>query len=258
MKLSLYHRHFTGKVFISTPEFHTAKMARALACLIATTLLIGLLLANAYGSGNQTSSYAATSSDELQRLRYANSVLLQKVSAFEKEAGLHKKSPRCVLDAAALRAAQERAVPKPCEQVEAASRSSCHCNNSSGGSSGSSGSSSSSSSSASAGASPASDPNAILASSLLAAHSKWDWRAIALEVLQPFEHIEQQQLDAAVESCNDNGTMYCQRMQVSTSLMASLMAFLIASWIASRIASLIASLMTSLSALDCGRSTTAH
>ena len=251
---------------LSITGFHIAKMAKALACLIATTLLIGLLLANAYGSGNQTSSYAATSSDELQRLRYANSVLLQKVSAFEKEAGLHKKSPRCVLDAAALRAAQERAVPKPCEQVEAASRSSCHCKNSSGGSSGSSGSSSSSSSgsssssssSASAGASPASDPNAILASSLLAAHSKWDWRAIALEVLQPFEHIEQQQLDAAVESCNDNGTMYCQRMQVSTSLMASLMAFLIASWIASRIASLIASLMTSLSALDCGRSTTAH
>ena len=52
---------------------------KALSCLIATTLLIGLLLANAYGSGSQTSSYAATSSDELQRLRYANSVLLQKV-----------------------------------------------------------------------------------------------------------------------------------------------------------------------------------
>jgi hypothetical protein len=57
---------------------------KALACLIRlspqrSTLLIGLLLENAYGSGSQTSSYAATSSDELQRLRYANSVLLQKV-----------------------------------------------------------------------------------------------------------------------------------------------------------------------------------
>jgi hypothetical protein len=80
-----------------------------------------------------------------------------------------------------------------------------------------------------------------LASSLLAAHSKWDWRAIALEVLQPFEHIEQQQLDAAVESCNDNGTMYCQRMQVSTSQMASRMASRMAALMASRVASRVAS-----------------
>ena len=70
---------------------------KALSCLIATTLLIGLLLANAYGSGSQTSSYAATSSDELQRLRYANSVLLQKVSGIVFKLHDGDVRPRCRL-----------------------------------------------------------------------------------------------------------------------------------------------------------------
>ena len=49
---------------------------------------------------------------------------------------------------------------------------------------------------------------------LLDAHSRWDWRAIVTELLFPWQRIEAKQLDTAVATCNDNGTMYCQRMQV--------------------------------------------
>lgn len=49
---------------------------------------------------------------------------------------------------------------------------------------------------------------------LLQAHARWDWKAIAKDFLQPWPNIEREQLDTAVEACNDNGTMYCQRLQV--------------------------------------------
>ena len=49
---------------------------------------------------------------------------------------------------------------------------------------------------------------------LLAAHSRWDWREIAREVMQLFPRVEEEQLRTAVNHCNDNGTMYCQRLQI--------------------------------------------
>ena len=49
---------------------------------------------------------------------------------------------------------------------------------------------------------------------LLSAHSKWDWVEIAKEFLTIWPSVEQAQLKSAVASCNDNGTMYCQRLQV--------------------------------------------
>ena len=49
---------------------------------------------------------------------------------------------------------------------------------------------------------------------LLAAHTHWDWRAIVNDMMQPWPHIEREQLETAVAACYDNGTMYCQRMQV--------------------------------------------
>ena len=53
-----------------------------------------------------------------------------------------------------------------------------------------------------------------LSALLLHAHSRWDWRAIVKELMQPWPRIEASQLETAVAACNDNGTMYCQRMQI--------------------------------------------
>ena len=89
---------------------------------------------------------------------------------------------------------------------------------------------------------------------LLSAHRKWDWKEIVRELMAPFPHIEKEQLKTAVRlnsahllhvsvgvcahavgicahvavgtcsmlrlsvpqvgACYDNGTMYCQRMQI--------------------------------------------
>ena len=49
---------------------------------------------------------------------------------------------------------------------------------------------------------------------LLRAHGHWDWRAIVKEVMQLWPSVEAAQLETAVAACHDNGTMYCQRMQV--------------------------------------------
>eukprot|EP00962_Isochrysis_galbana_P010292 scaffold2849_cov121-Isochrysis_galbana.AAC.1 len=56
--------------------------------------------------------------------------------------------------------------------------------------------------------------SAISASELLEGHRRWDWRAIATDFLQRWPSIESQQLETAVETCANNGTMYCQRLQV--------------------------------------------
>ena len=45
-------------------------------------------------------------------------------------------------------------------------------------------------------------------------HGQWRWELLVHELLQPFQRITQQQLDSAVESCFENGTMYCMRAQV--------------------------------------------
>ena len=45
-------------------------------------------------------------------------------------------------------------------------------------------------------------------------HRHWDWASIAKELLFPFEGIDKRMLRAGVKSCFDNGTMYCQRIQV--------------------------------------------
>ena len=54
----------------------------------------------------------------------------------------------------------------------------------------------------------------ILAKELLDLHSHWDWRTIVNDMFQPWPRIERGALDTAVRACNDNGTMYCQRMQI--------------------------------------------
>ena len=46
--------------------------------------------------------------------------------------------------------------------------------------------------------------------SLLAAHSRWDWRSIVSDFLRPWPTISRLQLDAAVAACNGS-SMYCQR-----------------------------------------------
>ena len=45
-------------------------------------------------------------------------------------------------------------------------------------------------------------------------HGHWDWSRITYDLLQPFKQITPRMLDAAVASCYDNGTMYCQRLQI--------------------------------------------
>ena len=49
---------------------------------------------------------------------------------------------------------------------------------------------------------------------LLSAHRHWDWKAIVQDMMQPWPRIEVDQLETAVAACNDNGTMYCSRMQI--------------------------------------------
>ena len=49
---------------------------------------------------------------------------------------------------------------------------------------------------------------------LLAVHRKWDWKAIVQDMMMPWPRIEQEQLVTAVAACNDNGTMYCSRLQI--------------------------------------------
>ena len=49
---------------------------------------------------------------------------------------------------------------------------------------------------------------------LLYAHSRWDWRAIVTEMLQPWPRIEGSSR-LTVAACSDNGTMYCQRLRLT-------------------------------------------
>ena len=48
-----------------------------------------------------------------------------------------------------------------------------------------------------------------------AVHGQWNWDLLVHELLQPFHRITEKMLQSAVETCFDNGTMYCMRAQVS-------------------------------------------
>ena len=185
---------------------------KALSCIIATALLLGLLLARWYAGSRPSVRPAggvgsADSAEELARLRYANSVLLQKVAAYEKEAKARTPPPPCVTVPSTKLAVDKSMLP-PCQpaaaSVEATSiggagsgvqAPGCSCE----------GSSSSSSSSASASASGASggasdDTHDVTASTLLSSQSNWDWRAIVLDMMQPWMRVESSQvLSATVE-----------------------------------------------------------
>ena len=49
---------------------------------------------------------------------------------------------------------------------------------------------------------------------LLTLHRKWDWKTIVQDMFQMWPRIEPDNLETAVAACNDNGTMYCSRMQI--------------------------------------------
>ena len=49
---------------------------------------------------------------------------------------------------------------------------------------------------------------------LLAVHRKWDWKTIVNDMMSMWPRIEPDNLETAVAACNDNGTMYCSRMQI--------------------------------------------
>jgi hypothetical protein len=51
--------------------------------------------------------------------------------------------------------------------------------------------------------------------SAVALHGEWHWDLLVKSLMQPFQRITPQMLDAAVQTCYDNGTMYCLRAQVS-------------------------------------------
>ena len=61
----------------------------------------------------------------------------------------------------------------------------------------------------------ASTSSSDLSAALLEAHAHWDWHQLVKEMLLPFSAgIEEMQLETGVKRCNDNGTMYCTRIQV--------------------------------------------
>ena len=45
-------------------------------------------------------------------------------------------------------------------------------------------------------------------------HGVWNWNLLVHDLLQPFHTITERMLDAAVQTCFENGTMYCMRAQV--------------------------------------------
>ena len=49
---------------------------------------------------------------------------------------------------------------------------------------------------------------------LLTVHHKWDWKTIVHDMMSMWPRIEPDNLETAVAACNDNGTMYCSRMQI--------------------------------------------
>ena len=69
----------------------------------------------------------------------------------------------------------------------------------------------------SAGRSAGSSAGAIVREELSAAvdvHGHWDWSILVHELLLPFDQVTEHMLEAAVRTCDDNGTMYCLRAQV--------------------------------------------
>jgi len=67
------------------------------------------------------------------------------------------------------------------------------------------------------GRSAGSSAGAIVGEELSAAvdvHGHWDWSILVHELLLPFDQVTEHMLEAAVRTCDDNGTMYCLRAQV--------------------------------------------
>ena len=176
-----------------------------LALIVATSLLAFLALTlGRDADGSASNSEAA----EVARLRYANTLLQTKVSAYEariaelqderfarareelRPSGGRRRGRRgAPVEAPPVcpvcRTESELAAPPPSPAAHLVGSGSRDSTNSTD-----------------------------LAALLLRAHSSWDWQAIVRELLQPWPRIEQQQLETAVAACNDNGTMYCQRMQI--------------------------------------------
>ena len=163
-------------------------MRNAAVILIASTLALGYL-ASRWGS---ESSMPAEVAQELARLRFANSVLQSKLDGHEAQSEqLKRRLANAKAKLAKTRdqacsssngAAEVDANPPP--PPEAASSA------------------------------PLTGAKGNMTDVLLYAHSRWDWRAIVTEMLQPWPRIEGGQLETAVAACNDNGTMYCQRFQI--------------------------------------------
>ena len=185
-------------------------MSRALLCITVTALLFCLLIANWFGREESTNVPPAIV-DELARLRYANSLLQSKVNAYEAKlqvTGTASKSARAAGTAACPPAAScppPAACPLPAECPPPVA---CTRRDDTGGA-------------AATDAPPPAPPPAqksgprnASASVLLGLHRRWDWKSIVYDMLQPWDRIEKSQLDTAVAACNDNGTMYCQRMQI--------------------------------------------
>ena len=61
---------------------------------------------------------------------------------------------------------------------------------------------------------PTTGASTSVAEELLSLHAHWDWQAIAHEMLQPFAYIDNTMVTNALKACNENGTMYCSRVQV--------------------------------------------
>ena len=174
-------------------------MRNAGIALVVVTLVLALL-ASRMGS----SSVPTGTAEELARLRYANSLMTSKLEAYEVRLNALDSLKQKVEDAqkleTACRARNDRLQSRitkarqKCEPGTGESRDAPPPN-------------------------PPPPPSGHgghgnLTAQLLHAHSRWDWRAIVKEMMQPWPRIELAQLDTAIAACNDNGTMYCQRMQI--------------------------------------------
>ena len=169
-------------------------MRNAVVCWILAALVLGLLVSRwAASSGVAPDGMA----EELARLRYANALLqsrLEQVEALKQTAeGAVRAEAKCKARLARVKDRQQRPLlAEGCPPAEPSGNAISKTAQPVRGGDGA--------------------PN--ISAQLLHAHAQWDWKAIVSELLQPWPRVELAQLETAVAACNDNGTMYCSRMQI--------------------------------------------
>ena len=176
----------------------------SVACLVLLALFVGLLVPRPSSSGGDR-----TDRQHLSDLQAANLVLQQKLRAMQDSMHeLQRRHGAQIDDLTQKLAGIDDAVPvRPCktcrQQLEK-----CQTRLNDEAAAPTTQSVEKPEAAAATAVGPAGSNNALLV------HTRWDWKSIVHDMFLLWPRVEEEQLTAAVASCNNNGTMYCQRMQV--------------------------------------------